>query len=170
MPGFADVTVIVAAYQAADTIERTLASIACQTLKPREVVVVDDGSTDGTFEVAESFRPQMNEITLRVVRCEENKGAGAARNHAIEKSTEKIFYYQKVAFLSDDHSQLQEIEVPNFVVSNSSYLSYYYSSFSLIFSTLLSVYLLRNKNYCNYTNYMVGNAAMEFSPTPELFF
>ena len=44
----ADVTVIMPAYRAAGTIARALNSIAQQTVKPRAVVVVDDGSDDGT--------------------------------------------------------------------------------------------------------------------------
>ena len=38
------------AYNAADTIERALQSVAIQTLLPAEVIVVDDGSTDGTMD------------------------------------------------------------------------------------------------------------------------
>ncbi len=94
---FADVSVIVAAYQAADTIGRALASIATQTLKPREVVVVDDGSTDATIEAAETFRSHMNGIALRIFRSDENRGAGATRNHAIGESTQPY-----LAFLDAD--------------------------------------------------------------------
>lgn len=102
-PGFADVSVIVAAYQAADTVARTLASIAGQTLKPIEVVVVDDGSTDATFEAAQAFEPKMNGIRLRVVRSPANQGAGAARNRAIEESSAGT-----LAFLDADDEWLPE--------------------------------------------------------------
>ncbi len=85
-PGFTDVSVIVAAYQAAGTIARTLNSIAGQTLKPKEVVVVDDGSSDETFEAANAEAANMNGIDLRVFRTEDNLGAGAARNRAIEEA------------------------------------------------------------------------------------
>ncbi|MDA1090947.1 MAG: glycosyltransferase family 2 protein [Proteobacteria bacterium] len=103
MSGFADVSVIVAAYQAAGTIGRTLASIAGQTLKPREVVVVDDGSADGTMGVAVAFRSQMNGIELRTFRSDENQGAGAARNRAIGESTQPY-----LAFLDADDEWLPE--------------------------------------------------------------
>ena len=44
----ADISVVMPAYNAAATVERALASIAAQTVRPREVIVVDDGSTDDT--------------------------------------------------------------------------------------------------------------------------
>jgi glycosyltransferase involved in cell wall biosynthesis len=103
MAAFADVSVIVAAYQAAGTIARTLASIAGQTMKPLEVVVVDDGSTDDTKTVAESCLANMNGIALRVFRTEDNRGAGAARNRAIEEATGTY-----VAFLDADDEWLPE--------------------------------------------------------------
>ena len=98
-----DVSVIVAAYQAAGTIARALESIATQTLKPREVIVVDDGSTDGTFEAAEAFALSMNGIALRVFRTVTNQGAGAARNRAIVESSGAF-----LAFLDADDEWLPE--------------------------------------------------------------
>lgn len=100
---FADVSVIIAAYQAAGTIARTLRSIAAQTLKPREAVVVDDGSNDGTAEVAEAEASRMNGVRLRVFRTDDNQGAGAARNRAIGLSTEPW-----LAFLDADDKWLPE--------------------------------------------------------------
>jgi glycosyltransferase involved in cell wall biosynthesis len=102
-PEFVDVSVIVAAYQAADTVARTLRSVAGQTLKPREVVVVDDGSTDGTAKAAEAEASGMNGIRLRVFRTDDNQGAGAARNRAVSESTEPW-----LAFLDADDEWLAE--------------------------------------------------------------
>lgn len=102
-PKFADVSVIVAAYRAAGTIGRTLASIAAQTVKPREVVVVDDGSDDGTAEAARAAQPAMNGIELRVFRTEDNRGAGAARNRAVAEARQPL-----LAFLDADDEWLPE--------------------------------------------------------------
>ena len=45
------VTVVVPAYNAADTIDQTLRSVRAQTLRELEILVVDDGSRDGTPEI-----------------------------------------------------------------------------------------------------------------------
>ena len=97
-----EVSVIVPAYHAADTIERALRSVVGQTLVPMEVVVVDDGSTDATFDAAEACRDLLAPIDLKVIR-QENAGAGAARNRAIENASGKY-----LAFLDADDDWLSE--------------------------------------------------------------
>ncbi|MGW1465815.1 bifunctional polysaccharide deacetylase/glycosyltransferase family 2 protein [Streptomyces sp. NPDC002308] len=71
------VSVVVPAYNEKECIAGTLTSLAAST-HPIEVVVVDDGSTDGTAEIAESLGlPQ-----VRVVR-QENAGKSAALNNGV---------------------------------------------------------------------------------------
>ena len=65
------ISIIIPAYQAADYLTATLKSCLSQTLAPAEVIVVDDGSTDGTGAVAEEFGP--------AVRVESVKNGGVAR-------------------------------------------------------------------------------------------
>jgi len=116
-PGFADVSVIVAAYQAASTVTRTLTSIAAQTLKPVEVVVVDDGSSDSTFEVVQAYEPHMNGVRLHIIQSDTNQGAGAARNRAIEASSGST-----LAFLDADDEWLPEkLERSMFHLEDSDY-------------------------------------------------
>jgi teichuronic acid biosynthesis glycosyltransferase TuaG len=101
----ADVSVIIPAYRARETIGRALASVAGQTRKPREVVVVDDGSDDGTLEAAEAMAEQMNGIALSV-ESQDNQGAGSARNKALNKATSTY-----IAFLdADDEWMAEKIE------------------------------------------------------------
>ena len=69
-----DVSVVIPTYNRAGWLPRTLASILEQTLEPMEVIVVDDGSTDGTEALARSFPP-----TVRYSRIE-NSGVCRARN------------------------------------------------------------------------------------------
>lgn len=72
-----DVSVIIAAYNAEKNLRQCLESVLAQTLRSIEVIVVNDGSGDGTQQIAE----QMAKCDARVrVINQENAGAGAARN------------------------------------------------------------------------------------------
>jgi glycosyltransferase involved in cell wall biosynthesis len=90
------------AYDNAGTIGRALASIAAQTLPPREVIVVDDGSTDATVAAVQAMAGAMNGVRLRLFR-QANNGAGAARNRAIAAATGAW-----LAFLDADDQWLPE--------------------------------------------------------------
>src|SRR6185312_1998528 len=71
------VCVVIPAHNRAQQLPRCLASVWSQRPHgPREVIVVDDNSTDDTARVAES-------LGARVIRHSENRGAAAARNTAI---------------------------------------------------------------------------------------
>jgi len=74
------ISAVVAAYQAEDWIGETLESILAQTRPPEEVVVVDDGSTDGTARELERFAAR-----IRVVR-QPNRGCPAAFNTAFREA------------------------------------------------------------------------------------
>jgi glycosyltransferase involved in cell wall biosynthesis len=69
------ISVIIPAYNAADTIGRCLEALGAQTHPPDEIIVVDDGSTDDTARVAGAF--DVHVIT------QPNQGPGAARNRGV---------------------------------------------------------------------------------------
>lgn len=96
----APVSVIMPAYNNADTIGRALASIAAQTTVPAQIVVVDDGSDDHTYAAALSWQGRMNGARLVVLR-QSNQGAGAARNRALAEADQDF-----VAFLDADDEWL----------------------------------------------------------------
>ncbi len=98
----ADVSVVIPAYRAGGTIARALASVAAQTVKPREAIVIDDGSDDGTAEKAAAMEAAMNGVELKVV-IQGNAGPGAARNRGLAEA--KGAY---VAFLDADDEWLPE--------------------------------------------------------------
>lgn len=99
-PAFADVSVVMPAYNVAGTIGRALTSIAAQTLRPREVLVVDDGSTDATLAAVAAMAGHMNGVALRLFR-QPNLGAGAARNRALAAAAGEW-----IAFLDSDDEWL----------------------------------------------------------------
>jgi hypothetical protein len=72
--------VIIAAYQAVDTIGEAVESALAQTRPPLEVLVCDDGSTDGTDRVLKRFGDR-----IKVVR-QPNGGASAARNRLLREA------------------------------------------------------------------------------------
>lgn len=78
------VTAVVAAHQAARHLRSALASLAAQTLRDLEVVVVDDGSTDGTAAVAEAFARE--DRRFRLLRLDRNRGQAAALNAGMERA------------------------------------------------------------------------------------
>lgn len=76
-----DISVIIPTYNRAHTLKRALDSVLQQTLQPREILVVDDASTDATAEV---LQPYLERIEL--VRLARNRGVSHARNVGIRRS------------------------------------------------------------------------------------
>ena len=72
------ISVVIPVFNAEAFLAETVASIFAQDYRPLEVIVVDDGSTDGSLAVAERLRP-----AIRVIR-QPNAGPSAARNRGIE--------------------------------------------------------------------------------------
>ncbi len=72
-----NISVIIPAYNISSVIVRTLESVFAQTLQPREIIVVDDGSTDDTAQQVKAFEPRVRYIH------QENTGDGPARNTGI---------------------------------------------------------------------------------------
>lgn len=75
------ISVIIPTYQHAGTIAACLESLFAQTVLPAEIIVVNDGSTDGTEEV---LVPYLHRITLI---NQENRRAAVARNRGFQAST-----------------------------------------------------------------------------------
>lgn len=85
------ISVVIPAYNAARFLREALESVFNQELPPSQVMVVDDGSTDGTGDIARSFGD-----AIQFVR-RENGGIGAARNTALPLCTGEM-----LAFLDAD--------------------------------------------------------------------
>lgn len=95
-----DVTVMVCAHNAATTIQTALASIAAQTVRPGVVLVIDDGSTDGTGDAA---RQWSGRLPLEIVRLTTKNGVSNARREATQRTHTDL-----VAILDADDAWLPD--------------------------------------------------------------
>lgn len=78
------VSIVVPVYNVRDYVEECLDSIINQTYKNIEILLVDDGSTDGSGEVCDEYAKKDSRIR---VFHQENQGVVAARSKAIEEAT-----------------------------------------------------------------------------------
>lgn len=85
------VSVIIPTYNRAPLLREAIESVLAQTFAPTEILVVDDGSTDGTRETIAMFGEKVRALTRT------NGGAAAARNMGIQNAQGEL-----VAFLDDD--------------------------------------------------------------------
>jgi len=73
-----------AVYNSVAFLEEAVRSVQAQTLEAWELIVVDDGSTDGSFQTLEEMSAADSRIQLS--RMPQNSGAGAARDYAIQQA------------------------------------------------------------------------------------
>lgn len=100
-----DVSVVIPCFNAEKTVLRSLNSIVDQTFKPKEVIVVDDGSFVPVDESIKIWSAD-KEILIKVI-TQSNRGAPAARNVGVEYSKSRY-----VAFLdADDIWHPKKLEV-----------------------------------------------------------
>lgn len=84
------VSIVIPSWNHAETLGSCLASIEKQTYRSIEIIVVDDGSTDGT-EV--QFGARTFSVPYHFVRLVENRGAAAARNEGARHATGEFILF-----------------------------------------------------------------------------
>ncbi|MEK7105618.1 MAG: glycosyltransferase family A protein [Patescibacteria group bacterium] len=91
------ISVIIPSYQHANTVKACLESVLNQSYQPLEIIIVNDGSTDGTEEI---LRPYFDRI---VYHYQQNSGGNAARNAGFKLSQgEFIIFCDADAVLERD--------------------------------------------------------------------
>lgn len=97
------ITIIVPAYNCEKTLSKCIDSLIMQTYKKIEIIIVDDGSSDHTYEVMKKYAKIDERIIL--VR-QENGGPGVARNTGMKLATGRYFTFVD----SDDTIEKNYIE------------------------------------------------------------
>uniref|UniRef100_UPI0015701F96 glycosyltransferase family 2 protein n=1 Tax=Halobacillus sp. Marseille-Q1614 TaxID=2709134 RepID=UPI0015701F96 len=113
----ASVSVIIPSFNSTSTIERAVKSIANQSLLPKEVIIVDDCSTDERMEkVLRRIKTKYSDyFDFKILLNQSNKGPGVSRNAGWKVSNGEF-----IAFLdSDDSWHKQKIEIQyNYMINN----------------------------------------------------
>lgn len=94
------ISVVIPLYNKEAEIERTLLSVINQSLAPREIIVVDDGSTDSSADIVRRVIESYPTHNIRLI-TQQNGGVSAARNRGIEEATGEY-----IAFLDGDDCYL----------------------------------------------------------------
>lgn len=103
----ASVSAIIPCFNAERTIQRALESVRKQTQPVREVICVNDASTDNTISMIKAYANDHINFSIYILHNEKNLGPGAARNHGWDAAISDY-----VAFLdADDVWHPQKIEL-----------------------------------------------------------
>lgn len=98
------VSIVIPIYNVENYLDECLTSVVNQTYRPLEVILVDDGSVDGSAEIARRY---VREYSFFSLFAEENEGLSVARNTGIEHATGKYIYFLD----SDDYLEVNAIEL-----------------------------------------------------------
>jgi len=111
------VSILIPVYNSANFLSKTIDSALKQTWSDKEIIVVDDGSTDNSLQIAKSFAEINNNVK---VFTQTNGGACKARNKAFAESTgvyiqyldaDDILSHDKIQHQMDQISQVDESTV-----------------------------------------------------------
>lgn len=126
------ISVIITTYNRAHTITRSLESVLRQTQQNLEVVVVDDGSTDGTDE----YMQTVTDPRVRYIKLETNQGASVARNRGIKEAkgdyvlvwdSDDVLYpnaLEKTLDVFEKHPEYSIVSAPAHVMSDGREVEY----------------------------------------------
>lgn len=105
------VSIIVPVYNMGNSLKSCIESLLQQTYKNIEVIIIDDGSTDNTFQVCAEYKKANKNIKSWHT---ENRGSGPARNYGINKATgDFVFFMDADDILDPDAISILVKEVKN---------------------------------------------------------
>ncbi|MBR1884084.1 MAG: glycosyltransferase family 2 protein [Clostridia bacterium] len=91
------ISVIIPCYNVKDYVRKAVDSVLNQSYKNLEIIIVDDSSTDGTYEILKEYEEE-NKGKITLIRNEENSGSAAySRNVAL-----KVANGEYIGFIDPD--------------------------------------------------------------------
>jgi len=123
-----DTTVVMALFNGGELTRIAVESVLVQTRPPRELIIVDDGSTDDSVAIVERFlTKRASSVPVRFI-SQTNSGQGAARNAGVAAATSEF-----IAFIDqDDTWPTDHIEILSEHLRNDLRLGWVYSDFCQI--------------------------------------
>jgi len=100
------ISVITVTYNAVHTIEATIRSIVSQSFKDFEFIIIDGGSSDGTLDIIDKYKPELSYVVSEV-----DKGIYDAMNKGINASKGEYIYFIGGDDILYDTGVLQNISV-----------------------------------------------------------
>ena len=85
-----DITVIIPVYKVEDFIDECLQSVVAQTLRPREVLIINDGTPDNSRTICQRYADRHDWITII---DQENKGLSEARNTGLDRASGRYIVF-----------------------------------------------------------------------------
>lgn len=155
------VSVIIPTYNRKNIVLKSLKSVINQTYKNIEIIIVDDGSTDGTKDTIESYIIK-NKINNIKYYYQENSGVSEARNNGVIHSTGSI-----ICFLdSDDEWKETKLEYQMFLLENNENISFVVSNENPIKKEIAEISYLKfrdllYKNVVNTSTVLVRKNVLE---------
>lgn len=115
------VSILIPVYNAEKFVSNTIESALRQTYTNTEIVIVDDGSTDSSWEIIEYYREKYPQL-IKSFR-QENKGACAARNKALKESSGDYIQWLDADDILDENKILSQLQAVDFVFKTDVLLS-----------------------------------------------
>lgn len=104
-------TLVIPYYNRAKFLPRVLRSILTSSIKPESIILVDNASTDQSFEICKDFSLSHPELSIRLL-SEQQKGASYARNAGLSQvTTDWVYFFDSDDELSSDYFETVQMKI-----------------------------------------------------------
>lgn len=142
------------------TIHRFFDGVTAQTLPPDEIVIVDGGSTDGTYQLLEEWASSVNGPKVVILKQVGNRSVG--RNAAIEHATGEVIVCTDAGTFAERH-WVEEITKPFSDPTVEVVAGYYEAKTDTIFQECLVPYVFVMPDKLRHSTFLPSSRSMAFT-------